>query len=279
MKRQRALLAGPRGARGTGLRSRRAASTLIPTARRALTKKRAIRVVVTDDHAVFRQGLRQLLELEPDIEVVGEAESGVQAIQLVRETHPDVVLMDISMPGVDGIAATRAVAAEHPDVRIIMLTMYYEHERAFQAIRAGAQGYLLKTSGAEDVIRAVRFANQGGSMVDPSIAPSLLREFQRLANNPGTSREERLSERDLTLLRLLVAGKSNKEIARHLTLAESTVKNNLSLLFQKLGARDRTQAAVLAMSRGVLPTDNGGSGGRSTATSARRFDSDHEGRL
>lgn len=216
-------------------------------------RKASIRVVIADDHGLFRKGLQQLLELEPDIAVVGDAASGLDAVRLVRELQPDVVLMDINMPGIDGIAATRAILAERPDVSIIILTMFQEEEYAFQAIRAGARGYLLKTAVVEDVIRAVRFASQGASIVDPTLVPNLLREFHRLSNNPGASREERLTERDLALLRMLVAGKSNKEIARELVLAESTVKNNLSLLFQKLGARDRTQAAVIAISRGVLP--------------------------
>lgn len=214
-----------------------------------------IRVVLADDHAVFRQGLRQLLELEPDMHVVGDAATGFDAVRVVRELQPDVVLMDVNMPGIDGIAATRAILAEHASVAVIILTMFEEDEYAFQAIRAGARGYLLKTSCAKDVVEAVRVTHRGASSVDPALVPSLLREFHRLANNPGTPREERLSERDLSLLRMLVDGKSNKEIARHLVLAESTVKNNLSLLFQKLGARDRTQAAVFAISRGVLPSE------------------------
>lgn len=217
---------------------------------------RDIRVVLADDHAVFRQGLRRLLELEPDIHVIGDAANGFDAVRVVRELQPDVVLMDVSMPGIDGIAATRAILAERAGVAVVILTMFDEDEYAFQAIRAGARGYLLKTSCAQDVVEAVRVTHQGASSVDPALVPSLLREFHRLANNPGTPREERLSERDLSLLRMLVDGKSNKEIARHLVLAESTVKNNLSLLFQKLGARDRTQAAVFALSRGVLPAES-----------------------
>lgn len=217
---------------------------------------RNIRVVLADDHAVFRQGLRQLLELEPDIRVVGDAANGFDAVRVARELQPDVVLMDVNMPGIDGIAATRAILDERAGVAVVILTMFDDDEYAFQAIRAGARGYLLKTSCAQDVVEAVRVTHQGASSVDPALVPSLLREFHRLANNPGTPREERLSERDLSLLRMLVDGKSNKEIARHLVLAESTVKNNLSLLFQKLGARDRTQAAVFAISRGVLPSES-----------------------
>ncbi len=214
---------------------------------------RKIRVLLADDHALFRQGLRQLLELEDDIEVVGDASTGEEAQLMVRELRPDVVLMDINMPDVDGITATRAILAEYPNTSIVILTMYREDDYAFQAVRAGARGYLLKNAGSQDVVRAVRVTSQGASMVDPTLVPSLLREFHRLVNNPTAPKVERLNDREMTLLRMLVDGKSNKEIANELDLAESTVKNNLSLLFQKLGARDRTQAAVYAIARGLLP--------------------------
>jgi DNA-binding NarL/FixJ family response regulator len=214
---------------------------------------RKIRVLLADDHALFRQGLRQLLELEDDIEVIGDASTGGEAHQKVRELHPDVVLMDINMPDMDGISATRAILAEYPEISIVILTMYREDDYAFQAVRAGARGYLLKNAGSQDVVRAVRVTSQGASMVDPTLVPSLLREFHRLVNNPSAPKVERLNDREMTLLRMLVDGKSNKEIATELDLAESTVKNNLSLLFQKLGARDRTQAAVYAIARGLLP--------------------------
>src|SRR3954468_2472626 len=212
-----------------------------------------IRVLLADDHALFRQGLRQLLELEDDIEVVGDASDGQEAQTLVRQLRPDVVLMDINMPDVDGITATRTILNEFPRTSIVILTMYREDDYAFQAVRAGARGYLLKNAGSQDVVRAVRVTSQGASMIDPTLVPSLLREFHRLVNNTGTPKVERLNDREMTLLRMLVDGKSNKEIASELDLAESTVKNNLSLLFQKLGARDRTQAAVYAIARGLLP--------------------------
>ena len=212
-----------------------------------------IRVLLADDHALFRQGLRQLLELEDDIEVVGDASDGHEAQLLVRQLRPDVVLMDINMPDVDGITATRSILSEFPRTSVVILTMYREDDYAFQAVRAGARGYLLKNAGSQDVVRAVRVTSQGASMIDPTLVPSLLREFHRLVNNPGTPKVERLNDREMTLLRMLVDGKSNKEIANELDLAESTVKNNLSLLFQKLGARDRTQAAVYAIARGLLP--------------------------
>jgi DNA-binding NarL/FixJ family response regulator len=226
------------------------------TARRpdaASGQKRKIGVLLVDDHALFRQGLRQLLELEDDIEVIGDASNGAEALAMVRQLQPDVVLMDINMPDVDGITATRNILADRPETSVVILTMYREDDYAFQAVRAGARGYLLKNAGSQDVVRAVRVTSQGASMIDPTLVPSLLREFHRLVNNPTAPKVERLNEREMTLLRMLVDGKSNKEIAAELDLAESTVKNNLSLLFQKLGARDRTQAAVYALARGLLP--------------------------
>jgi two-component system, NarL family, response regulator DegU len=210
-----------------------------------------VHVLLVDDHHLFRTGLRALLE-EEGFEVF-DAASGPDALRRVHARIPDVVLMDINMPDVDGITATRAILSEFPRTSVVILTMYREDDYAFQAVRAGARGYLLKNAGSQDVVRAVRVTSQGASMIDPTLVPSLLREFHRLVNNPGTPKVERLNEREMTLLRMLVDGKSNKEIASELDLAESTVKNNLSLLFQKLGARDRTQAAVYAIARGLLP--------------------------
>ena len=212
-----------------------------------------IGVLIVDDISDTRENLSKLLMFERDIEVVGTAGSGPEALEVARRLYPDVVLMDINMPDVDGITATRAILSEFPRTSVVILTMYREDDYAFQAVRAGARGYLLKNAGSQDVVRAVRVTSQGASMIDPTLVPSLLREFHRLVNNPGTPKVERLHDREMTLLRMLVDGKSNKEIASELDLAESTVKNNLSLLFQKLGARDRTQAAVYAIARGLLP--------------------------
>ena len=219
----------------------------------AAGERRPIRVLLADDHAVFRQGLRQLLDLEDDIAVVGEAATGEQAQALVRELRPDVVLMDIHMPDTDGLAATRAIRAAHPQTSVIMLTMYGEEASALEAVRAGARGYLVKTADFGEVARAVRVTREGAAVIDPALLPRLLREYQRLVRDPSAPPLARLSERELALVRLLVAGKSNKEMARELGLAESTVKNSFSLIYRKLGVQDRTQAAVYALAHDLIP--------------------------
>jgi DNA-binding NarL/FixJ family response regulator len=212
-------------------------------------------VVIADDHQLVREGLRRLLELSGEIDVVGEAADGDEAIRLVRELEPDVVLMDVSMPGVDGIRATEALMRVSRRTSVIFVTMYWEDEYVIQAVRAGAKGYLLKSASSDEVIRAVRLAISGGSTIDASLAPVLLREYHRMVSRTpeDNPREGSLTQRDLTLLRLLAAGLSNRQIAIELQLAESTVKNNLSALFQKIEVRDRTQAVLYAFGEGLVP--------------------------
>jgi two-component system, NarL family, response regulator DegU len=219
--------------------------------------KRMLRIVIADDHDLFREGLKQLLETVDDLTVVGEASNGRQAVLLVEKHRPDVVLMDISMPEMDGIEATEAIVARGITTPVIVLTMYADDEYAIHAIRAGAKGYLLKSSRSDEVIRAIRLAAAGGSAIDPALGVVLMREFQRLLNRaPGESKQQ-LSSREQQFLELLVRGHNNRQIASELDLAESTVKNNLSALFQKIGVRDRTQAVLYAISNGLVspPTD------------------------
>ncbi|HET7035507.1 MAG TPA: response regulator transcription factor [Thermomicrobiaceae bacterium] len=210
----------------------------------------AIRIVVADDHDLFREGLRQLLETIPAVEIVGEAADGQEAIRLVAELHPDVVLMDINMPRVDGLRATEYIVKHFPTTNVVVLTMYQDDEYAIHAIRAGAKSYLLKNSRSDEVIKAIQVASDGGSTIDATLAPALMREYHRLLTKTPSTNQRHLSEREAMLLRLLASGFNNRQIADNLDLAESTVKNNLSALFQKIGVRDRTQAALYAISQG-----------------------------
>lgn len=212
-----------------------------------------IRVLVADDHSLFRQGLRQLLEMEPDIEVVGEAKDGLDVQVKTRECSPDIILMDINMPVTDGVVATKRILSENPNVGIIILTMYRQDQHVFEAIRAGARGYLLKDALAEDVVKAIRTVKHGESLIDPEMATKLLKEFRRLADRvePEAGLSD-LTPREIEILRLVAAGLSNKEIGARLFLAEKTVKNYLTLIFQKLQIADRVQAAVFAIQQGLI---------------------------
>ena len=216
-----------------------------------------LRVVIADDHDLFREGLRQLLASVDDVEVAGEASDGKQAVELVKLHSPDVILMDISMPEMDGIQATEVIVKNYPNTHVVVLTMYADDEYAIHAIRAGAKGYLLKNTRSNEVIRAIRLAAAGGSSIDPALGPVLMREFQRLLNSSPSNSKQQLTDRELRFLELLSRGRNNRQIADELDLAESTVKNNLSALFQKIGVRDRTQAVLYAFQNGLVapPSD------------------------
>jgi DNA-binding NarL/FixJ family response regulator len=214
-----------------------------------------IRVVLADDHQLFRQGLRALLEMERDIKIVGEASDGLEVQRLSLELEADVVLMDINMSIVDGLSATRELVRVRPDIAVIVLSMHREEGHVFQALRAGARGYLLKTSRASEVAAAVRAVAAGQSLLDPSVTASVVAEFRRMS--ASASPEDglgQLTETELKILQHVAAGMANKEIASKLALAESTVKNRLSVLFQKIGVLDRTQAAIFAITHGIAPT-------------------------
>ncbi|MBX6341753.1 MAG: response regulator transcription factor, partial [Thermomicrobiaceae bacterium] len=211
-----------------------------------------VTVLLADDHALFRQALRHLLDAEPDLQVVGEAGDG-RAVQILAEQQrPDVILMDIGMPGVDGVAATRELKATLPGVKIVILTMYTEDSYVIRAIRAGADAYLLKNAESPRVIEAIRAVARGESVIEPQLATKLLTEFRRISEFREEESVAGLTEREIQLLRLVASGMSNKEIAATLSLAESTVKNRLSLLFEKLDVKDRTQAAIYALSHGLI---------------------------
>jgi DNA-binding NarL/FixJ family response regulator len=213
---------------------------------------REITVLLADDHVLFRQALRHLLELEPDIKVVAEAGDGASAVALVEDKQPDVVLLDISMPAMDGIVATARLREEFPDIGIVILTMFAEDAHIIRAIRAGANGYLLKNTESSRVIDAIRAVARGQSILEPHLVSKLLDEFRKMSDARQPSNVSGLTERELELLRLVARGLSNKEIAGTLDLAESTVKNRLSILFEKLDVKDRTQAAIYAMSHGLI---------------------------
>ncbi len=221
-------------------------------------KPDTITVALADDHVLFRQALRHLLDSENDIHVVGEASDG-RAIQTLVEQHqPDVILMDINMPGIDGVTATRELKSQLPDIRIIILTMFSEDGHVIRAVRAGADAYLLKNSESSRVVDAIRAVRRGESIIEPQLASKLLSEFRRVSDVREDDSMGGLTSREMDLLRLVASGMSNKEIAQHLSLAESTVKNRLSLLFEKLGVKDRTQAAIYALSHGLIPLSRDG---------------------
>ena len=209
----------------------------------------AIRVLITDDHGVVRQGLRMFLSLDPDIEVVGEAENGQEAVSMARELKPDVVLMDLLMPVMDGIEATRAIRSEMSDVEVIALTSVLEDSSVTGAVRAGAIGYLLKDTDAEELHRAIREAAEGRVQLAPEAAARLMREI-RSPESP-----EALTERETEVLRLLARGKANKEIASDLFIEEKTVKAHISSILRKLGVRSRTQAALHAVRTDLVSAD------------------------
>jgi DNA-binding NarL/FixJ family response regulator len=217
-------------------------------------KTAVISVLLVDDHALMREGLKQLLELEEDIHVVSEAVDGFDALYKIRQLRPEVVLLDIRMPMIDGIAVTRQITHEFPSIAVIILTISPDHQQMLQAMRNGARGYLLKSVSSQELTQAIRTVHQGGVLIEPELTGAIVREFRRLSNSTQTY-VNALSGRDIEILRYVAAGMSNKEIAVKLSYSEKTVKNYLSLIFQKLGIRDRTQAAIFALRQGFLPDD------------------------
>lgn len=213
-----------------------------------------IRVLIADDQALFREGLRTLLGAHADLEVVAEAANGEEAVLMAGSYRPDVVLMDLRMPVLDGVAATRRLTAARAACRVIALTTFDDDETVFDALRAGAVGYLLKDVGSERLVEAIRATARGQSFLQPAIASKVLAEFNRLsraAPEPGEL-PEGLSERERDVLRHLARGASNKEIAAQLDLAEGTVKNHVTSILGKLGVDDRTRAALRARDLGLI---------------------------
>ncbi len=210
-----------------------------------------IRVLIVDDHAVVREGLRTFLELQDGLEVVGEAADGEEAVALAESLHPDVVLMDLVMPKVDGIDAMRELRDRAPETRVIVLTSFLDDERLLPAIEAGAAGYLLKDVEPAELARAVRAAHAGEALIAPSVAARLLSAIAERPRVAGAE-PERLTPREHEVLRLIAGGRSNKRIALELGISEKTVKTHVGHLFAKLGVTDRTQAALLAVREGLV---------------------------
>jgi DNA-binding NarL/FixJ family response regulator len=213
-----------------------------------------IRILLVDDQRLMREGLRILLELELDLEIAGEAGDGQAALDAYAELRPDVVLMDVRMPGMDGVEATWRLRERWPEARVIILTTFDDDEYVFEGLRAGALGYLLKDVSGHDLAEAVRTVARGGALIQPSVARKVLAQFARIAppsRPPDSGLTEPLSDREREILKLLAQGLSNGEIAQRLSLAEGTVKNYVTAILQKLGTRDRTQAALRARELGL----------------------------
>lgn len=210
-----------------------------------------IRVLLADDHRLFRQGLRQICEIKGGFEVVGEAQNGKEAVQLAAELEPDVILMDINMPVLNGIQATGQIMQANPQARVLILTMYRQDHYAFDAITAGAQGYLLKNADADTVVEAVRAAQRGEALVDPVTAARVLDEFRRLSQTAAVAGEAgQLTEGEMDVLRLVAQGANNQAIGQTLYLSPQTVANRLRSIYSKLGVDNRTEAALYALKRG-----------------------------
>ena len=211
-----------------------------------------IRVLICDDQEVVREGLQVILNSAPGIEVAGAAQDGAEALELVGKTRPDLVLMDLKMPGMNGIQATRQIRSRYPQIPVLVLTTYDADEWVFDAIRSGAAGYLLKDTPREALIAAVRGTVEGKTHIDPAVAGKLFTHVSQSSVSPETSITAELSERERDVLRLLARGLNNADIAHRLHLSEGTVRNYVSAVLTKLGVSDRAQAAVMALRYGLV---------------------------
>ncbi len=211
----------------------------------------SMKILLCDDQAVIRDGMEMLLQLEKDFQVVGTAQDGFEAVELADKKKPDLILMDLKMPGMNGIEATREIRKRHPNIKILVLTTYDDDEWVFDAIRAGASGYLLKDTPRQKIVEAIRGTMDGKSFVDPAVAGKLLNQVANNQTQPASILKDKLTERELDVLRLLAKGITNADIAASLHLSEGTVRNHVSAILEKLGVSDRTQAAVIAIQHGL----------------------------
>lgn len=210
----------------------------------------AIRILIADDHPVVREGLFAMLSRESDFEVVGEARDGVEAVSKAKELNPEVVLMDLRMPELDGVEAMNQIKSAKPDTKFIILTTYSDDDYIFRGIEAGARGYLLKDAPREELFKAIRAVHRGESLIQPVVASKVLDRLTELSRRAPSGEE--LSERELEVLRLMAKGAANKEIGAELSIAQSTVKTHISTIFQKLGVSDRTEAVTEALKKGII---------------------------
>ena len=220
-----------------------------------------IRVLICDDQAIARHGLQMILASAPDLKVVGQAQDGQEAVELTAQLAPDVVLMDLKMPRLNGVQATRRIRSQYPDVQVLVLTTYDADEWVFDAIRAGANGYILKDTPPDQLLSAIRDAAEGKTPVDPAVAGKL---FKRVADKPVPQTDalvEPLSDRELEIVQLMAGGLTNAEIGAALFLSEGTIRNYISTILGKLGVKDRTQAVVTAIRYGLIDVGGGEMGG------------------
>jgi DNA-binding NarL/FixJ family response regulator len=210
----------------------------------------SIKVMIVDDHNLVREGLRAVFDQGDEVDVIGEAGSGEEAIEMVDKLKPDVILMDISMPGMNGIQATKVIRDSHPDAKIVILTMLDQEGYVYEAIKAGATGYMLKSTSSDELVNAIQTVYEGKALLHPDATAQLLKEFVQLAENKA--KDYGLSNREMEVLQLLSEGNTNKEIAKALWISEQTVKTHVAHIFDKLGTSDRTETVARALRSGLV---------------------------